>query len=217
VERIPEVTIKANLEGADAVSAGFERMGDSAAHMGDKVATSSKEMTTNYRGLMMATAGLIANSVQLGDIVDRMAKGQMDLGRGALMLAMNFLQLTSMLQRLATAENIAAIASWAHTAAKHAEAIALGIVQALSGPWGWAILAGAALAVAGVYALAESIPKHHYAGVIPETGPYLMAKGQSVGAPGLFGASITINIYGAGSPRETGDAVIDALRRRGII
>ena len=29
--------------------------------------------------------------------------------------------------------------------------------------------------------------------------------------------AITINIYGAGNPRETGEAVIDALRRSGVI
>jgi hypothetical protein len=209
-----EVTLRARLEGVDEVTDGFERMGNAAGNMGNKVASSSRQMETNYRSLMMTTAGLIGNSVQLGDIMDRMAKGQMDVGRGALMLSMNFLQLASQLSRLATAEAIATAASWAHTIAKKAEAIALGIVNALT-PWGWAILAGAAVAAAGAIALAERIPSKQYGGIVERTGPYLLHAGEFVIPKG--GNSIAINIYGADSPRATGDAVIDALRRSGVI
>lgn len=168
---------------------------------------------------MTTSAGLIANSVQLGDIMDRMAKGQMDLGRGAVMLTMNFLQLASQVYALMTAEWAEAAASWAVTIAKKAEAVALGIVHALSAPWGWAILAGAAVAAAGVYALAESIPSRQYGGPIHETGPYLLHAGEYV-LPKDSGRTIHIGsiiIQEARTPRETGDAVVDALRRAGSI
>lgn len=190
-------------------------MGDSATSMGNKVSNASKNIDTNYRTLMLSTAGVIANSIQLGDIMDRMARGQMDVSRGALLLSMNFLQLTSMLQRLATAEHIATIASWAHTAAKHAEAIAIGIVHALSGPWGWAILLGAAAMAATVYSLANTIPSKQAGGLITQTGPYLLHAGEYVTPKGAH--SITVNVYGAGSPQETADSIIDALRRHGSI
>jgi hypothetical protein len=92
-----EVTLYANLEGIEDVNAGFASMGASAEGMGRQVSESTERMNVNYRTLFFTTAGLITNSVQLGDIMDRMAKGQMDLGRGALMLGMNFLQLAGQL------------------------------------------------------------------------------------------------------------------------
>ena len=129
---MPEVTIEANLGGVDAVSAGFQRMGDSAASMGDKVANSSVKMQTNYRSLMMVTAGVISNSVQLGDIMDRIAKGQLDLGKGALLLTMNFIQLASQIYFLSKAHWAAVAAGAAHIAtmaAQKAASIALTLAE----------------------------------------------------------------------------------------
>lgn len=238
-----EVTLTARMVGTDLVISGFQRMGDAVANMGDKAAEGGKKMETSYKSLMVTTAGLIGNSVQLGDIMDRMAKGQLDVGKGALMLSMNFLQLISQLSTLNTtygkkiavqatsialdikeaaadvgaaiSKGVHTAASWALTAAKKAEIIALGIANTLSGPYGWAILAGAAAAAVGVYALAESIPSKQSGGPVHETGPYLLHAGEYVLPRGA--SSITVNVYGAGSPRETGDAVVDALRRSGVI
>jgi hypothetical protein len=185
-ETPPDITIQANLEGSEAVASGFERMGDSAVNMGRKVGDSAQHMSTNYRTLMMTSAGVIANSVQLGDIMDRMSKGQMDVGRGAIMLGMNFMQLGGQLYMLYTrygeliavkATNLAmdirevasdyaaviskgahTVATWALVAAEQARAIAHAIANALAGPWGWAILAGAAAAAAVGLSLALTIP-----------------------------------------------------------
>jgi hypothetical protein len=197
----PEVTITANLEGVNQVAAGFNQIGEAAGAMGSKVGTSTDQMDVSYRRLALTSAGLIANSIQLGDIMQRMATGQMDVGRGALMLAMNFLQLASQI--------------WVVVGAEHARAIAHGIANALEGPVGWAILAGAVGAAIVGTALAASIPSRQFGGSITQTGPYMLHAGEYVVPHGA--SPITINVYGAGSPRETGDAVVDALRRAGVV
>lgn len=97
-----EVTLYVNLEGIDTVNAGFASMGASAENMGRQVSESTERVNVNYKALMFTTAGVITNSVQLGDIMDRMSKGQMDVGRGAVMLGMNFLQLGGQLYFLYT-------------------------------------------------------------------------------------------------------------------
>jgi len=197
----PEVTIQANLEGVEQVAAGFSQMGEAAGAMGTKAGSASNAMDVSYRRLALTTAGLIANSIQLGDIMGRMAAGQLDLSRGAAMLALNFLQLASQI--------------WVVVGAEHARAIAHGIANALAGPGGWMILGMAAAAAATAIALAAEIPSRKFGGPIFQTGPYILHAGEYVMPRGA--SPITINIYGAGSPRETGDAVILALRRAGML
>jgi hypothetical protein len=188
-----------DLEGVEEVNAGFQQIGVAAEGMAGKVASSSGAMEISQRRLMLVSAGLIMNSVQLADIFDRMAKGQMDIGRGALMLAMNFLQLASQI--------------WVVVGAENARAIAHSIANALSGPGGWAILAGAAAAVSVGFALASQIPSRHEGGPIFQSGPHDLLAGEYVLRRGQ--SAITVNVYGAGSPRETGDAVVEAIRRSG--
>lgn len=259
MEEVPEITITANLEGVEQVSIGFERMGDSASSMGRKVADSSKQMDMSYRGLMVTSAGLIGNSVQLGDVMDRMAKGQMDVGRGAVVLSMNFLQLGSQLYALnlkygeaiglklshiaLSAKEVAAdmavvasktahtAASWALTAAEHARAIAHAVANALAGPVGWAILAGAAAAATMGLALAARIPSRHIGGDIRESGVYNLLAGEHVLSreqAAVYRTALsqsfnnnpvrqtTIHIHGltvvADSPRD----FVDKMRRLGV-
>jgi hypothetical protein len=195
-----QATLNVNLEGVEEVNAGFQQIGAAAEGMSGKVAASSGAMEISQRRLMLVSAGLIMNSVQLADIFDRMAKGQMDIGRGALMLAMNFLQLASQI--------------WVVVGAENARAIAHSIANALSGPAGWAILAGAAAAVGVGFALASQIPSKQYGGSIETTGPYLLHAGEFVLPRGSGG--ITVNVYGAGSPQETANTVVETLRRSGF-
>lgn len=234
MEGTPEVTIQVNLEGVDAVSSGFERMGDSANNMGDKVASSSAKMQTNYRSLMMVTAGVISNSVQLGDIMDRIAKGQLDLGKGALLLTMNFIQLASQIYYLSKVHWAAVAAGAAHVAtmvAQKAASLALAIVEGARAvahfianavaTMGIAvpvmIAAAAASAALGGYLIATHMAE---GGLV--TGPTLALlgeRGPELVTPlsKLSGATINLTINESRTPRETGDAVIDALRRRGVI
>ena len=123
----------------------------------------SEQAELSSKRLMLTTAGLIGNSVQLGDIIDRIAKGQMDLGRGALMLGMNFLQLASQI--------------WVVVGAENARAIAHSVANAVSGPRGWAILAGAAAAAAVGIGLAGQIPRAAEGAVIDR--PTLLLAGEA--------------------------------------
>lgn len=236
--------IQANLYGTAEVEAGFGRMGSSAERMGEKISTSSKKSEVSYRSLMMTSAGLIANSVQLGDVMDRMVKGQMDVTRGAIMLGMNFLQLGGQIYMLYThygklitakithlalsiqeraADYAAAIskgahtiASWALTAAEHARAIAHTVANALAGPVGWAILAGAVAAAGVGIALAASIPSKQGGGLISETKPYLLHVGERLLRAGETSNSMSVVIN---NPvfRSQGDMdyLVDRLRRMG--
>jgi len=291
-------------------------MGDAAARMGDKVVTTNQKMTTSYRTLMVTSAGMIANSVQMTDCFMRVAssgqnaemaqreyqkavaastfaiqqygeyseeairanervkraqdnvtRAQQEGTRGAIMLGMNFLQLASQIVLLnakygekiglqlasvamdaksnaaaiahAAAEGIAIGASWARVAAEKAKAIAMGIAHALSGPWGWAILAGAAAVVGSVYALTASIPSKEVGGAIYETRPYLLHYEEYVetpaerrnitallrnldymriaGAKSVYIAPGAIVIQESRNPRRSAEEVVDALRRRGVI
>lgn len=235
MEGTPEVTIEANLEGVDGVIAGFQGMGESAARMGDKVSTSSAKMQTNYRSLMMVTAGVISNSVQLGDVMDRMARGQLDVGKGALMLTMNFMQLASQIYFLskahwgavaAGAAHIATmvaqkVASFALTVAEGARAIAHAIANAVAS-LGIAVPIMIAAAAAASAAIGGYLVATHMAEGGLVTGPtvaLLGERGPEIVMPlsKFSGATINVTINESRTPRETGDAVIDALRRRDLI
>ncbi len=149
-----EVGVHVNLYGAEAVSQFFEQLGSKAEAASGRVSAASGSMDVSWKHLTMTTAGMMANSIQLGDLMDRVAKGQMDVGRGAMMLAMNFLQLAAQIWTVVTAEKARGTA---HT-----------IAHALSGPAGWAILAGAAVAAAAGMALVSQVPKAGRGGVFDE-------------------------------------------------
>jgi hypothetical protein len=137
-----EVAINVNIEGVEQVTEGFRQIGDASSDTGRKVADSSKQTdaasdaTLRYdasqKQLMMTTAGLIGNGVQLGDIMDRMAKGQVDVGRGALLLSMNFLQLGSQLYLLKT-KYAEKIATQALSIAGDVKEAASGLASAIAG------------------------------------------------------------------------------------
>jgi len=229
-----ELTFRARLEGVDEVTGGFERMGNAAGNMGNKVASSSRQMETNYRSLMVTTAGLISNSIQLGDIMDRMAKGQLDVGKGAAMLTLNFLQLASQVYMLGKAHWAAVAAGAVHIAtmiAQKAASIALALVEGaravahfianavatMGGAVPVMLAAAAASAALGAYLSARPMAEGGL--VTRPTFTLLGERGPELVTPlsKLSGATINITINESRTPRETGDAVIDALRRSGVI
>jgi len=203
-----QITVGVELEGLENVTAGMEQIGNSASKMGDKVQASTEKMHTNYRTLMFTTAGMITNTMQLADITDRLARGQMDLSRGVVMLGMNFLQLAGQIYVVYTkygalitakatalalsiqehAADIAGAASkaihtaatWANVVAENARAVASGIANAVAslGITVPIMLAATAAVVGGILAYQASIPKHHYEGSVLETRPYLLEKRQ---------------------------------------
>jgi len=198
----PEVNIKINVEGLDQLREAFNLIGSMSGESANKVTAASNQMDVSYKRLALTTAGLMTNALQLSDIWTRMASGQMDLARGAIMLGLNFLQLATQI--------------WTIVGAEHARAIAHAVAHALSGPPGWVILGVAAGIAAGAIAYAAAtIPSKQFGGPIYETRPYLLHAGEYVLPRGA--SAVTINIYGAGSPRQTSDAIIDALRRNRVI
>jgi hypothetical protein len=252
------VDIQVNLEGLEGVTAGFSRIGESATNMGNTTVTatshmtaqmdllgneikeSSNQMSMSYRMVAGNIAMLTMNTMQLGDIMERMSKGQMDVGRGMMMLAVNAIQLSANLFMLnkayqegithqivslgLRAKEIAAsiahalvigaetLAHWVLVAAKKALSIASAISHALEGPWGWAILAGAAVAAGFGLALASQIPSKQFGGSIERTGPYLLHAGEYV-VPRSASSGPVFNIANltvvASSPQD----FVDKMRR----
>jgi len=117
------------------------------------------------------------------------------------------------------------LAEWAHTAALQAKAIALAIANALMGPYGWVILAGAAAAAAAGIALATRIPSRQFGGPIREEGPYYLHAGEYVVPRTSAGAGgLTLNVDARGSTFASDydvdkmmNRVVDRLKRAGVV
>ncbi len=168
-----QATIQINVIGAEQATNAFKNIGDASTQMGQKISQSSQQASLSQKQLMLTSASLISNGIQLGDIMDRMVNGQLDVGKGTMLLVANLLQLAAQMSIINTAYGVniglqvskiagsirEAAATWIATAADKAHAIALAIKNALSGPVGWAILAGAAVAAAVGIGLASQIPK----------------------------------------------------------
>jgi hypothetical protein len=124
-----------------------------------------------------------------------------------------------------TAHTVAdTLAQWAHTIALQAKAIALSIVNALMGPWGWAILAGATVAATAGMALASRIPSRQFGGLVTQEGPYYLHAGEYV-VPKTGGAGgLTLNVDARGSTFASDydvdkmmNRVVDRIKRAGVI
>jgi hypothetical protein len=118
------------------------------------------------------------------------------------------------------------LASWAHTAALAAEAIGLAVVNALLGPWGWVILAGAAVAAATGMALASRIPSRQFGGPIREEGPYYLHAGEYVlprtAAAGAGGLVLNVDARGSTfashyDADKLANRILDVLKRAGVV
>jgi hypothetical protein len=118
------------------------------------------------------------------------------------------------------------IKEWLHVAALHAKAVALAIVNALSGPWGWAILAGAAAAAGIGIALAARIPSRQFGGPIREEGIYYLHAGEYV-LPRTSAAAaggVVLNVDARGSTfashydaDKLASRILDRLKRAGVV
>jgi hypothetical protein len=103
---------------------------------------------------------------------------------------------------------------WAHVVAKAAENMAMVIYNALIGPYGWAIMAGAGIAIAAGAMLIKSIPSKQAGGYINQTGPYLLHAGEYVNPKGT--SPINITVYSP-SPELAGKAIVRALKDEGVV
>ena len=215
-----DVPVTTQLIGQEQVSAGFQRMGQSSSQM-------SMQVQANNRMMMTSMAALGMQSLNMSRLFERMAKGEVDAGEAIVQLGAYALTTTSYIMALnmantkrialqgasaaasvreAAANAAATASSWLKTAALRAEGIAQGIKQALSGPAGWAILAGAAAATAGVLALTGNIPKMANGGVvnsptlavIGEAGPEAVVPLNK----GFGNTTINVTVNGAGNYEE---------------
>jgi hypothetical protein len=93
------------------------------------------------------------------------------------------------------------------------------------GPWGWAILAGAALAAAAGMTLASRIPSRQFGGLITQEGPYYLHAGEYVLPRASSGAGgLTLNVDARGSTFASDydvdkmmNRVVDRIKRAGVI
>jgi hypothetical protein len=118
------------------------------------------------------------------------------------------------------------IKEWLHVAALHAKAVALAIVNALSGPYGWAILAGAAAAAGIGIALAMRIPSKQFGGPIREEGVYYLHAGEYVlpRTSAVAAGGIVLNVDARGSTFAShydadrlAERILDRLKRAGVV
>jgi hypothetical protein len=213
--------------------------------MGQAADQTRQKINANTRALMTGTASFIGYSTSLMSLFSRMQQGNISAGEAMLQLTSYSLQFGAQLMMLnalyekrlslqaasalasarESASNAVATASvWAKTAALKAESIAHGIKNALSGPAGWAILAGATVAAAGVMSLAANIPKMAQGGVV--TSPTLALigeRGPEAVVPlnkGFGATTINVVVNGAGNYDEARrgafDGVNEALLLNGL-
>ena len=171
-----------------------------------KVHESSDSMARDF----LDVAGNVAHATtafqSFGNVIERVQKGEMDVGHAILSMIPSVVSLTSALWSLVSVEKVLAIVSGIRS-----------VVQTggLSLP---IVIGAAALAALGLTAVVASIPEHHYEGVIPRSGVYMLAAGQPIGAPGASSTTsnnFTINVYGGQDGRKIGRDIMEELRAGG--
>jgi len=182
------VDIDVALHGSEQVHQGFQKIGASSQHMGKEVYQASRQM----RDLVMMAPAVGRLGQAFGILTDEQSRMVTEMaslvsvayymGRGLRVLIDLNLKAAAATAAKTAATVSATVATWGHVAAEKARAAAHAVAHALSGPAGWAILAGAAAAVGGGLALLHHIPERHTGGVVPEDGMYYLRAGEVVSA-----------------------------------
>lgn len=220
--------------GSEAVTASFQRMGAASEQM-------SSQMQRNNRAIIMSTAAMSTQTLGLINLFERLSKGQTSAGEAALQLSYYTLNLASQLMMLnmlygkriglqgasivatsgeAVANSAATASSWTHTLALRAQSVALAVKNALLGPGGWAILAGAGVAMLAGMALISQIPKAANGGIFTQPTIAMIGEAGPEAVVPLnrgFGNAITVNVYGArdywDAKRGAFDGAMEAYRQ----
>lgn len=216
-----KVDITAELHGQQQVSNGFRQMANDSEEMSKTMRQAASDVAILGAGLM----GFANISKEFGILNEQQAKTVQIMG-SVLAVTGTLIQATEVLNRanLAAASSFAAktaatltdtAASIAHAIAEKGRAVALAVVHALSGPTGWAIIAGATVAAASALALTNKIPELKEGGIV--TQPTLALIGES-GPEAVIPlnntynqGTIVFNIYGG-----TTEQVMAGLRRSGF-
>jgi hypothetical protein len=215
----------------------------------------SLRVQANNRLMLTSLAALSLQAINMSNLFERMARGQVSAGEAVALFGADALQTTSYLLALnmaqekrvalqgasvlaagreALAAAASTAASWLKVAALKAESIALGVRSALSGPVGWAVLAGAAAAAGAGYALASRIPQAANGAVFDRPTLALLGEGgeSEIAAPEsklrqIFSESqttynnsnpsISVHVYGASSYEEARrgarDGIVEGLQQ----
>lgn len=195
----PPVQVEFTVAGLETVKQAFREV----AVESKQTSESIKQMDVSYRQLGVSIAHVGTAALAAESVFERLYSGQINIVEATIRLLPVFISLTSSL--------------WTIVKALKGVAIAQSIVHALSGPAGWAILAGAAVAAVAAYALVTQIPSRQFGGPIYETGLYKLHAGEYVLSRNR--SPVTINIYGM-SPREAesiSQVIVDRLRRIGAV
>lgn len=203
-----KVTIEAELVGTEQVNAGFASMQQSSRNMSRNM----RQLSTDITIFGTATSGVANLAEAFGVLNDEQAKAVYLLG-SIMTVGSSVIRVMNMMTSATVANTAAQISA---AIATKARAAALAVMHALSGPYGWAILAGAAATATGGLALVNQIPERHTGGPVLESGPhnllageYVLSREQVNNVSNMGG--VTINVY-EGSTAN----VMDALRRAGI-
>lgn len=217
-----KVTVEADLVGEEKVTSGFKRMGDSAEQTGEQIG----RMSTHLTALGGATVGVAELGELMGNLDEQTAMTIRSMGAllmisSALADGLEVLSKVNMAVAASFAKKTAAAiadtaVTWAHVIAEKAHATALAVKNALLGPTGWAIIAGAAVAAGAALALTTQIPERHTGGPVLESGPHNLLAGEWVLSQEQVQnisnmGGVTINVYDG-----TVSNVLNALRRAGI-
>lgn len=243
----PEVVIHATLEGEEEVKRGFRRMGEASesfsrqlkglardiASLGASTVAVAK-LSEQFGILSEEQANVIREMGSMTALFGTVIRGLITLSESSRMVALAehargvahafadamAAGITKIVGGVVSALGAIASSSIIVTIAEKARAVAHAIANAVSS-LGLAVpvmIAAAAAAAVGIaaYTGAIKLPSLQTGGYVKETGIYLLHKGEYV-IPKGSSTAITINVYGTSSPRETSDAIIDALRRSGVV
>ncbi len=180
------VDLQAELHGVGQVNAGFKSMGASSRQMGKDVHQAGRQMrdmvmmapaigrlASAFGGLSDEQSRTITEMTSLIGVVYYMSRGL------RVLIDLNLKAAGAILAKKAAMVS-ATMATWGHVVAEKARAAAHAVAHALSGPIGWAIIAGAAGAAAAGLAISRQVPERHTGGSIPQTGLYKLEAGEQV-------------------------------------
>jgi len=190
---VKDIVIRATLEGEGEVSAGFRRMGESSRSLSTELRTYGRELASigasavgiarvgeqfgllskQQAEVMREMGGLVALGGTVARTLGILAKESRALelvekARGVATAFANTMAsgISSIAGGIKSAFSAIASSSFGVALADKTRAVASAVAHAFSGPWGWAILAGAAAAAASAIAAISGMVKLQQGGIV---------------------------------------------------
>ena len=215
VEMVSEIKL-----GSSEFVAEFDKMSVSANWLGNTIENEAEKSNRSMLGMATGIRNLGVGVVAIGKLGE--AFGLLNAEQTKVLQTLGWM--VTLGGSVVRALNAITSASWLVTAAEKARAIAHSIANALSGPWGWAILASSVAITAIGLTLASRIPSAATGGVAMNPTAISVAEREPEAIIPLSAiynfanrGPVTIQIFESQTPKETADEVILALRSKGII